>query len=132
MNQPRALHVGMMQPRGMLEQLREDTISGLTHIDKTMLPGRLELWFSQFGLLLQLMWSLTIYDVPISKVDQLERMISSFTKKWQGLPRCLSSIVLYGKGIVELPLTSLTEQYKTTTVCLEMMLSDSRGSCTWS
>ena len=54
------------------------------------------------------MWPLTIYEAPASKVDKLERMISSFARKWLGLPRCLSNIGLYGKGILELPVSSLS------------------------
>ncbi|XP_049901864.1 uncharacterized protein LOC126391274 [Epinephelus moara] len=69
------------------------------------------------------------YEAPISKVDKLERLVSSFARKWLGLPRCLSNIGLYGKGILELPLSSLTEEYKTTKVRLEMMLTESRDPC---
>lgn len=68
-----------------IEQLRQDIISGLQKIEKTMLPSRLQLWCLQFGLLPQLMWPLTIYEVPISKVDKLERLVSSFTRKWPGV-----------------------------------------------
>ena len=75
------------------------------------------------------MWPLTIYEVPISKVDKLERLVSSFARKWLGVPRCLSNIALYGKGILELPLSSLTEEYKSTKVRLEMMLTESRDPC---
>ncbi|XP_063058330.1 uncharacterized protein LOC134451862 [Engraulis encrasicolus] len=36
---------------------------------------------------------------------------------------------LYGKGILELPLSSLTEEYKSSKVRLEMMLTESRDPC---
>ncbi len=52
-----------------VDQLRQDTMCGLEIINKTMLPGRLKLWCLQFGLLPRLMWPLTIYEVPISKVE---------------------------------------------------------------
>lgn len=42
------------------DQLKEETIKGLTSIDKTSLPGKLKLWCLQFGLFPRLMWSLTI------------------------------------------------------------------------
>ena len=74
------------------------------------------------------MWPLTIYEVPISRIDKLERLVSSFARKWLGFPRCLSNIALYGKGILELPLSSLTEEYKSTKVKLEMMPVDDRIS----
>ncbi len=68
-----------------VDQLRQDTMCGLESINKTMLPGRLKLWCLQFGLLPRLMWPLTIYEVPISKVEKLERVVSKFAKKWLGL-----------------------------------------------
>lgn len=56
-------------------------------------------------------------------------MISSFARKWLGLPRCLSNIGLYRKGILELPIFSLTEEYKCTIVRLEMTLKESCDPC---
>ena len=67
--------------------------------------------------------------MPISKVHKLEKLVSSFARKWLGVPRCLSNIALCGKGNLELPLSSLTEEYKSTKVRLEMMLTESRDPC---
>ena len=75
------------------------------------------------------MWPLTTYEVPTSKFEKLERLLSSFAKKWLGLPRCFSSIGLYGRGILELPVSSLTEEFKCSKVRLEMTLTDSRDPC---
>lgn len=52
------------------------------------------------------MWSLTMYDVPILKVE-IDRMISSLIKKWLRAPQCLS-VALYGKRILKLLIASLT------------------------
>ena len=111
-----------------VDQLREQTIKGLVTIDKTLLPGKLKVWCLQFGLLPRLMWPLTIYEVPITKVEKLERTISSYIKKWLGLPRCLSNIGLYGHGALELPVSSLTEEYKCTKVRLAMTLTESQDT----
>lgn len=43
-----------------------------------------------------------------------------------GVPRCLTNISLYGKGVLELPITSLTEEYKCAKVRLQMTLKDSK------
>ncbi|KAJ8390061.1 hypothetical protein AAFF_G00110750 [Aldrovandia affinis] len=108
------------------DQLREETIKGLVSIDKTLLPGKLKLWCLQFGLLPRLMWPLTVYEIPMTKVEKLERTVSSYIKKWLGLPRCLSNIGLYGHGALELPVSSLTEEYKCTKVRLNMTLTESQ------
>ena len=57
---------------------------------------------------------------PISKVEKLERLVSSFARKWLGLPKCFSNIGLYGRGILELPVSSLVEEFKCSKVRLEM------------
>lgn len=50
-----------------VEQLRLDTISGLKLINNTTLPGKLRLWWFQFGLLPRLMWPISIYEVTRSQ-----------------------------------------------------------------
>lgn len=68
-----------------VDQLRQETICGLESMHKTMLPGRLKLWCLLFGLIPRLiprlMWPLIIYEVPISKVEKLERLVSSIARK---------------------------------------------------
>lgn len=56
----------------------------------------------------------------------MERTMTSYVKKWLGVPRCLTNINIYGKGVLELPITSLTEEYKCSKVRLQMTLKDSR------
>ena len=115
-----------LKDKEQVEQLRQEIGKGLENIDKTLLPGKLKLWCLQFGLLPRTMWPLTVYEVPVTTVEKMERTITSYAKKWLGVPRCLSNIGLYGKGILELPLTSLTEEYKCSKVRLQMTLKDSR------
>ncbi|XP_035862163.1 uncharacterized protein LOC118496075 [Sander lucioperca] len=114
-----------LKDKEQVEQLRKEVASGLENIDRTLLPGKLKLWCMQYGLLPRLLWPLTLYEVPLSKVEKLERLVSSYVRKWLGLPRCLSSIGLYGKGMLHLPISSLAEEYKCAKVRLEMMLLDS-------
>lgn len=52
--------------------------------------------------------------------------MTSYVKKRLGVPRCLTNISLYGKGVLELAITSLTEEYKCSKVRLQMTLKDSR------
>ncbi|RVE62103.1 hypothetical protein OJAV_G00177210 [Oryzias javanicus] len=52
------------------EQLRKDIASGLEKIDRTLPPAKLELWCMQYGLLPHLLWPLTLYKVPLSKVEK--------------------------------------------------------------
>ncbi|KAL6470906.1 hypothetical protein MHYP_G00195560 [Metynnis hypsauchen] len=95
-----------------IEQLRQDTISGLKQINNTGLPGKLKLWCYQFGLLPRLMWPITIYEVTSSHISRLERLVNAYVRRWLGLPRCMSSVGLYVDGPLSLPISSLTEEYK--------------------
>ncbi|KAL7868614.1 hypothetical protein SRHO_G00099980 [Serrasalmus rhombeus] len=109
-----------------IEQLRQDTISGLKQINNTGLPGKLKLWCFQFGLLPCLMWPITIYEVTSSHISRLERLVNAQVRRWLVLPRCMSSVGLYVDGPLSLPISSLTEEYKCAKARLEMTLSESR------
>lgn len=105
------------------EQLKKDTSKYMDHINKTLLPGKLKLSCFQFGILPRLLWPLTVYEMPITKVEKLEWVISTQLKQWLGIPRCLSSIGLYGHGKVELPIIGLVEEFKCTIARLVMTLT---------
>lgn len=80
-------------------------------IDNTLLPARLKLCL-QFSLLPHLMCPLIIYQIPLTKVEMLEWLVSffSFAKKWIGLLRCITLSALYRKGAQKLPGSSLNEE----------------------
>ncbi|XP_035990671.1 uncharacterized protein LOC118562404 [Fundulus heteroclitus] len=84
----------------------------LTKVDKSGLPGRFKAWIYQHSILPRILWPLLIYAVPMTAVESLERKISSFLRKWLGLPRSLTSAALYGtSNILQLPLSGLTEEF---------------------
>lgn len=106
------------------KQLKEETIKGFANIDKILAGSReVETLSLQFGLLPHLMWRQTIYEVPITKVEKLERTASTYIRKWLRLPHHLSNIGLYGNGALELTITSLTGEYKCSKVRLDMTLT---------
>lgn len=67
-----------------VQQLKQDIGRGLENINQSMLHGKLKLWCPQFGLLPWLMWPLTVVDIPLTRVEKMERMISSYVRKWLG------------------------------------------------
>lgn len=95
-------------------------------IDKSMLPGKLQIWCLQFRLLPRTMWPLTMYDITLTTVEKLERMVSSYVRKGLGVPQCLSSIARCGQQLLQLPLSSLTEEFKCTKARLEITLAESK------
>ncbi|XP_075893028.1 uncharacterized protein LOC142895694, partial [Nelusetta ayraudi] len=85
----------------------------LTKVDKSGLPGRFKAWIYQHSILPRVLWPLLVYAVPITTVESLERKISSFLRRWLGLPRSLNSPALYGSSnTLRLPFSGLTEEFK--------------------
>ncbi|KAL0183880.1 hypothetical protein M9458_019576, partial [Cirrhinus mrigala] len=96
-------------------------------IDKSGLPGKFKAWIYQHGVLPRLLWPLSVYEVPTSTVEALEKSISQFLRRWLGLPRSLSSIALYGHSTkLHLPLSGLSEEFKVTRSREVLMYRDSR------
>ena len=58
-------------------------------------------------------------------MEKLERRLTGYIKKWHRIPRCLTTIGLYGDCALKLPFTSLTEEFKCTKVRLQMTLKES-------
>jgi len=50
-------------------------------------------------------------------------------RKWLGVPRSLSRVGLYSIGILQLPVSALTEEFKCPKVRLEMTLVESCDKC---
>lgn len=54
------------------------------------------------------MWPLTAIDISFTRVEKMERMISSYVRKWLGALQCLNNISLYGHGMLEFPVVPVT------------------------
>ena len=61
-----------LSDRGQVSEFRESIVKAFSTIDKTLLPGKLKVWCLQFGLLLCIMWPLTVCDFAISEVGKFE------------------------------------------------------------
>ncbi|KAK0147796.1 hypothetical protein N1851_012487 [Merluccius polli] len=73
------------------------------------------------------LWPLLVYKVPISTVEGLER--NTYLRRWLGVLRSFCSIGLYSKGSkLQLPVTSVVEEYKATKPQQAMMLRDSQDA----
>ncbi|XP_048863711.1 uncharacterized protein LOC125738598 [Brienomyrus brachyistius] len=85
----------------------------LSTVDKSGLPGRFKAWLYQHGILPRILWPLLVYEVTMSTVETLERKISSFLRRWLGLPRSLTSAALYSRSNkLQLPFSSLEEEFR--------------------
>jgi len=98
-------------------------------IDKSGLPGKYKAWCYQHGDLPRLLWPLLMYEVPITSVEKLERAMSGYLRRWLGVPRSFSSLGLYSSGSkLQLPLSSVVEEYKVCKACQVLLLRDSKDA----
>ncbi len=60
--------------------------SWLRTVDKSGLPGKFKAWVYQHRILPITLWPLLIYVVPITVVEGFDRKVSSYLRRWLGLP----------------------------------------------
>ena len=119
-----------MDDREQVEDTIKEAKGMLKKIDRCKLPGKYKAWMMQFMMLPRLMWPLTIYNPPISKVVLIQRMLTGKLKKWLGLPRSLATDCLYSKGgKLQLPFTDVVEEFKAAKARLFVTLRDSGDPC---
>ena len=110
-------------------RLQQQATEGLKGIDKSGLPGKFKAWLFQYGLLPRLAWPLMLYEVSLTTVESIERSVNKHLRRWLGVPPCFSSVGLYSKTAkLQLPLTSVVEEFKTGKARLVMTLKDSNDS----
>ncbi|XP_061185889.1 uncharacterized protein LOC133193994 [Saccostrea echinata] len=96
-------------------------------LDKSGLPGKYKAWIYQHGILPRLLWPLLVYDVPLTIVEGMETIASRYLRRWLGVPRSFSSVGLYSSGTkLQLPLKSITEDFKETKVRQHLLLQNSK------
>ena len=87
----------------------------LEAIDHSSIYGRFRAWSFQFGINPRLQWPFLLYDIAITRVERMERLVSRYLRKWMGLPPSFSSNNLYNRRfILPSPLTSTVEEFKAT------------------
>ena len=99
----------------------------LKKIEKSGLPGKFKAWLYQHGLLPRLMWLMTVYEVPFTAVEGVERKINTYLRRWLGIPPSFTSVGLYIRsGQLQLPLSSLVEEFRVAKCRAAMTFRDSR------
>ena len=108
------------------KETKRMTEEGLETIEKCGLHGKYKVWCLQFMLIPKLLWPLLIYDICSSTVETIEAKINKYTRRWLGVPPCLTNIALYCRQAkLKLPLKSILEEYKAGKARLLSMLEDS-------
>ena len=117
---------GTLSDRSRGTEIQKQAEEGLNIIDMTKLPGKFKVWCLQFGLYPRLSWSLMIYEISLTRVVIIEQKCNVMLRKWLGLPKVANTTALYRKnGALQLPVTSVTEIYKSGKVRTVLMLKGS-------
>ncbi|KAI8514632.1 hypothetical protein Bbelb_072230 [Branchiostoma belcheri] len=96
-----------------IREFKEQVEKGLKAIEQSKLPGKFKAWCYQYGLLPRISWPMTMYDISLTTVEEVERKISRHLRKWLGLPPSFTRIGLYCRTArLQLPFTSAVEEFK--------------------
>ena len=81
---------------------------------------------SQHGLLPRLLWPKQMYEIAISRVEQIQQYSNKYLRKWLRVPPCFLKVGLYSNsGNLQLPISSLVEEFKIGKVRLHTIMKDS-------
>ena len=112
--------------KGTHDRLLQQMELGIRIIDKSELPGKFKAWIFQHGLLPRLIWPLMVSEIPVSIVEKAEKLVSKHLRRWLGIPPSFTNIGLYGKSNkLQMPFSSLVEEYKVAKARLLLTLRDS-------
>ena len=116
--------------RAQIEEVVREVKGTLRKIERCKVPGRYKAWILQHMLLPKLMWPLTIYNVPLTKVNEIQKQLTGKLKKWLGLPRSLSEACLYARtSKLQMPFRELTEEFKAAKTRLLITLQGAEDQC---
>ena len=119
-----------LSDRVQIEETVEELRRNLEKLERCRVPGRYKAWMIQHMVLPRLMWPLTIYHVPETRVREMQRRITAKLKKWLGLPKTLSVDCLYTtSGKLQLPFTELAEEVKAAKARLLTTLEEADDPC---
>ena len=119
-----------LNERMQIEETVKQAKHELNKIDKCKVPGRYKCWMMQHMLLPRLLWPLSIYNIPATKVDYIQGLMTKALKRWLGLPRSLSVDCLFSRSSkLQMPYTSLNEEVKVAKARNMMILDESKDTC---
>ena len=119
-----------MTEHQQMDQTTERVKNSLRKIERTPVAGRIKAWMVQNMLLPQLMWPLTIYSFPQYRVEEIERKLTSSLKKFLGIPKALSTELMYARSsVLQLPYSSVVEEMKVTRARTQVMMETSKDEC---
>ena len=108
------------------KELKKKVVEGLKQLNRGHARGVMKLWALHHILLPQVRWDLMVYELPVSFVEGLEKVVNRYIRRWLGVGRSLTDVALYSKkSPCQLPFTSLVYLYKSSKVNAHIQLTES-------
>ena len=119
-----------LNEKEQIDDIVKQTKQDLKKLDRCKVPGRYKGWMMQHMLLPRLLWPLSIYNIPATKVEEIQRWMTNALKRWLGLPKSLSVDCLFSRSSkLQLPYTALTEEVKVAKARNKIILDESSDTC---
>ena len=100
-------------------EVQKVVLKGLKSIDKTCLPGKMKVGVTNMVCYPVFFLPLQMYETALSHVERIQQYSNKYLHKWRGVPPCFSKLGLYtNSGNLQLPISSLVEEFKIGKVCL--------------
>ena len=110
-----------------IKTVEEEVRVMLKKIEETALPGKFKVWIVEYGMLPKLSWPMLMYEIPKTTLQRIARRVTGHIKKWMGTPPSLSAACLYSRSAkLQLPISSVEEEYRVTKAGAVMMLRGSK------
>jgi len=78
----------------------------------------------------RMMWPLSIYNIAMTKVEDLQKKITAALKRWLKLPKSLSKACIYSRSAkLRLPYSSLEEEFRSSKVRNLVTMEESKDPC---
>lgn len=81
--------------RNNISSMAKQTDEWLRKSERSGLPDKFKAWMYQHGLLPRLIWLLSVYEMPTTKVEGVERRINKYPRWWLGVPPSFMAVGLY-------------------------------------
>ena len=103
---------GSLTDRKSKNELFVKVKDGLKIIDRSFLTGIQKLFTYQNLFLPRIGWPLMIYEIPFSWVENVEKKVNVFLRKWLGVNQSISNVALFCKDSpCPLPISSLCTDF---------------------
>ena len=91
-------------------QLIKDTLKqALENIEASLVRKEYKLWILKHYLIPSKRFLLTVHTLPMTHLKTLDTFVDSWTKKWAGIPRSATNVIIHSKEGLEIP--SISELY---------------------